>query len=51
MIIVTSEYIFTNPKINEINDVINNTILEHNKKHGDNFCSKIECKYNIQFFD
>ena len=29
MIIVTSEYIFNNPKLNEIIDIVNNTIQEH----------------------
>ena len=51
MIIVTSEHIFINPIKNEINIIINNTIVEHNKKNGDNYCRKIEFKYNIQFFD
>ena len=51
MIIVTSEYIFIDPIKNEINNFIDNTILEHNKKYGDNYCRKIEFKYNIQFFD
>ena len=35
MIIVTSEYIFNNPKLNEINDIIKNTQLEHDQKYGD----------------
>ena len=32
----------------EKNNIIHSTILEHNKKHGDNCCRKIEYKYNIQ---
>ena len=51
MIIVTIEFIFMNPIKIEINNILNNTILEHNKKYGDNYCRKIEFKYNIQFFD
>ena len=51
MITVTSEYIFLNPKLKEIIDITNNTILEHNKENGDNFRRKIEIKYNIKFFD
>ena len=51
MIIVTTEYFLLNPKLNEINDIKNNTIVEHNKKYGDNHCRKIEFKYNINFFD
>ena len=51
MIIITSESLCPNAKLKEIKDIINNTILEHNKKYGDNYCRKLEIKYNIQFFD
>ena len=52
MIIVTSEHVFNNPKLNERNDVVNNTIREHRKKYGDNSLEKgLIMKYNIQFFD
>ena len=47
--IVTSEYNFLNPKINEITDIINNTRLEHSQKYGDNYCRKIEVKCNNIF--
>ena len=47
MIIVTREYIFINPKLNEIKDIIENTRLEHIRKYVDNYCRKIEFKYNI----
>ena len=49
MIDVTSEYIFLNQKLNEVNNFIDNTILEHIKKDGDNYCRKIKCKNNIHF--
>ena len=49
--IVTSEYIFLNPKLNEINDNIKNTQLENIRKHGDNYCRKIEVRCNIENFD
>ena len=42
---------FLNPKLNEINDNMKNTIVEPNKKYGDNHCKIIEFKYNINFFD
>ena len=51
MIIVTSEYIFLYPKLNEKNDIKNNTIVEHIKKYGDNHFRKIEFKDNIKFSD
>ena len=50
MIIVTGEYIFIHPIKNEINNILKNTKLEHNKKYGDNYCRKIEFKYNFQYF-
>ena len=49
--IVTNEYIFLNPERNEINDIIDNTILKHNKKYGDYYCREIKIRYNIKFFD
>ena len=49
--IVTSEHIFVNPKLNEITDTIKNTRLEHDLKYGDKYCGKIEVRCNIKFFD
>ena len=51
MIIVTSEYIFIELIKNERNNIINNKNLEHDKKHGDNYCREFDFKYNNQFFD
>ena len=51
MIIVASEHIFLNPKLNKTNDIIDNTRLEHNGKYGDIFCGdNIEFKFNSHFF-
>ena len=49
--IVTSEYIFLNPKINEITDILNNTRLGQDQKYGDNCSRKIEVRCNINFLD
>ena len=49
--IVTSEYIFINPKLNEINDIIKNTQREHKQKYGDILCRKIEVKCNVKLLD
>ena len=35
----------------ETNDNIKNTQLEHNRKYGDNYCTKIEVRCNNKFFD
>ena len=51
MISVTSENIFLNPNLNEINNIIKITIPAHNEKYGDIYCRKIEFEYNIKFFD
>ena len=51
MIIVTSEYIFINPKLNEIKDITTNIRLEHDRKHGDSCCDKIDVKCEFKFFD
>ena len=51
MKIVTNGYIFINPNKDEKNSIINNTVLEHKKKYGDNYFRKIEFIFNIQFFD
>ena len=34
----TSEYVYNNVKIDEIGDFIENTRLEHDQKHGVNYC-------------
>ena len=31
---VTREYVFINPKLNEINNIIKNTQLEYEQKYG-----------------
>ena len=49
--IVTSEYIFNDPKLNEITDNIKNTRREHNQKYGDNYYRKFEVRCNVEFFD
>ena len=52
MTIVTSEYVSNNPKLNETNDIVNNTIQGHKKKYGNTSVQKkIDCQFNIQFFD
>ena len=51
MIIVTSENIFINRNKNEIDNVINNIVLEHDKISADNCFEKVDVEYNIQFFD
>ena len=49
--IVTSEYVFRNFKIDEITQIIKNTQLEHNREYGDNYCRKIHIRCNNKFFD
>ena len=49
--IVTSEYIHSDPNLNEINNIVKSTLQEHDKKYGDYYCRKIEVKCNIKFLD
>ena len=49
--IVTSEYIFLNPELNEMSDIIANTRREYDRKYGDYYCRKIEVRCNLKCFD
>ena len=46
-LIVCSENIFYNPKLCEMNIIVNDTIRKHNRKYGDNQCREIEVKSNV----
>ena len=50
MIVVAFEYNYINLDRNSICGILNITILEYNRKYGEDF-RKVECKYNIKFFD
>ena len=49
--IVTTEYIYHNPLIEEIGDIVKNTIRERRDKYGHNPYYKHRERGNIQFFD
>ena len=49
--IVTSEFVFNNPKLDEISDIMENTQLEHDRKDDDSYCRKIQVRCKIEFFD
>ena len=49
--IVTTEYIFNNPKLNEVNNIIKNTLLEYDQKYGYDYCRKVNVNFNVKFFD
>ena len=42
---------FFTPKLDEIGNIIENTKLEHDIKHGSSRFSKIEVKSNVKFLD
>ena len=44
------EYIFINPELNEIENIINNTIKGYIKKYGNRCWDRLEKIYNIRFF-
>ena len=50
MVVVAIEYNYISPDRNSIYGIFINTILEHNRKHGEG-SRKVECKHNIKLFD
>ena len=46
--IVTSEYVYRNPDMCEINDFIEKTRLEHDHKYGYNYCREIDIQKNVK---
>ena len=48
---ITSEFVYINPKLDEINNIIKNTQLEYNQKYGYNYYTKVNVKCNVKFFD
>ena len=48
---VTSELVYINPKLNEINKIIKDIQLEYNQKYGYNYYTKVNVKCNVKFFD
>ena len=48
----TSEYIFNNTELNEIRNIINNTVREHNEKHqSDHGGYRIEIICDVEYLD
>ena len=48
--IVTSEYIYNNPELNELNDIIEKTRLEHDQRYGIDYGSVVKIKFDVKFF-
>ena len=51
MMIVTSEYVYNNIKLDEIRGVIKNTRLEYDRNNGVNYCRKLKVKCIVKFLD
>ena len=49
--IITSEYIYHNPSINSVDDIIKTLSEEHNEKYGHKDFYKTTVKGNIEFID
>ena len=45
------EYIFINPELNEIKNILNKTIKDFIKKLGNSYWRRLDYRYNIRFFD
>ena len=48
--IVTSEYVYNSPEINEIKDIIEKTRVDFACKYGYN-CEEVKINFNVKFFD
>ena len=49
--IVTSEYVFNNPKLDEISDIIKNTERKDNEKYRGDDEKKVEVLCRVEFID
>ena len=49
--LVTSEYIFNDPKLKKINNIIKNAQFEFERKCGYNYYRKVNVECNVKFFD
>ena len=48
---ITSEYIYNNPKLDEINSIIEKTWLEYDLIYGLKWGSQVRIICNFKFFD
>ena len=48
---VIIEYIFINPELNKIQNVLNNTIKDYIKNYGNSYWERLQNIHNIRFFD
>ena len=48
---IISEYDFNNPKLDEISNIINNTLNEHDKNYGADFKDKVKIMCEVEFID
>ena len=51
MIIITSEYVYYNNNLNETSDIVENSLLEHEQKHGANYHRSIEVTCVAEILD
>ena len=49
MIIVTREYIYNNPELCEINDIVQDARRESEQKYGGDFSEGIKIKFFVNF--
>ena len=51
MIIITSEYVYNNSKLNETRNIVENTILEHEQKYGGYYLKRVKVKSVAEVLD
>ena len=49
--IFTSEYVYNNPKLNEINKIIENAQLKYEREYGYNYYRKVDIECIVKFYD
>ena len=49
--IITSEYVYTNIKLNETRNIVENTKLEHEQEYGENYPRSVKVECVATFFD
>ena len=51
MIIVASEYVFNNPKLNELCNIVENKLVEHKQKYGVDYHRIVKVKCVAEILD
>ena len=48
---ITAEFVFVNPELNEIKNIIKNTQLKYMRNYECKYYTEVNVKCNVKFFD